>query len=234
MLRLCQPMLDLEITLKYPRYDPAPILSYILIQYLKNINFQSMLMLSIFQGRCVGSTDDVESIDRFYYFCFSCLSIIFLSCPLYIIIYTLWLRYCGEVLACSPTTAGTATATPSSVCSSVYPFQVCNLKYTWSRYTIFSVPVPGIQSSVYLFQVYNFQYTCSRYTIFSLPLPGIQFSVFKICYNLLLLFKGLHKCKVKAIGNKRFPWYKSTWILWEQIKIHFFLALSPKFAIVLM
>ncbi|XP_023319522.1 uncharacterized protein LOC111694750 isoform X2 [Eurytemora carolleeae] len=48
------------------------------------------------QGRCVGSTDDVESIDR----------------------------YCGEVLACSPTTAGTATATPSSVCSSVYPFQI--------------------------------------------------------------------------------------------------------------
>ena len=185
MLLLCQPMLDLEITLKYPRYDPAPILSYILIQYLKNINFQSMLLLSIFQGRCVGSTDDVESIDRFYYFCFSCLSIIFLSCPLYIIIYTLWLRYCGEVLACSPTTAGTATATPSSVCSSVYPFQVCNLKYTWSRYTIFSVPVPGIQSSVYLFQVYNLQFSRSRYTIFSLPVPGTQFSVYLFqVYNL--------------------------------------------------
>ena len=33
-------------------------------------------------------------------------------------------RYCGEVLACSATAAGSETATPSTVCSSVTPFRI--------------------------------------------------------------------------------------------------------------
>lgn len=52
--------------------------------------------IEIPQGRCVGATDDTDSIDR----------------------------YCGEILACSATATGTASTVPSTVCSSVYPFQL--------------------------------------------------------------------------------------------------------------
>ena len=52
--------------------------------------------IEIPQGRCEGDTDNLDSIDR----------------------------YCGEVLACSPSTLANPTATPSSVCSSVRPFQL--------------------------------------------------------------------------------------------------------------
>ena len=33
-------------------------------------------------------------------------------------------RYCGEVLACSPTASGSETATASTVCSTVTPFRI--------------------------------------------------------------------------------------------------------------
>ena len=49
--------------------------------------------LEIPQGRCVGQGRDTDSIDR----------------------------YCGEVLACSPTSTGTETPSPTTVCSSTGP-----------------------------------------------------------------------------------------------------------------
>ena len=52
--------------------------------------------LEIPQGRCVGQGRDTDSIDR----------------------------YCGEVLACSPTSTGTETPSPTTVCSSVTPFRL--------------------------------------------------------------------------------------------------------------
>ena len=52
--------------------------------------------IEIPQGRCLTQGSDTDSIDR----------------------------YCGEILACSPAAIGVATATASTVCSSVIPFKV--------------------------------------------------------------------------------------------------------------
>ena len=52
--------------------------------------------IEIPQGRCVGQGADTESVDR----------------------------YCGELLACVTTAAAVEPTTPSTVCSSVVPFQI--------------------------------------------------------------------------------------------------------------